>query len=148
MASDPIRDYINNNTRSKTPSAKFKKIGDKVVGTINAARIVETVDRNTHEKVQNLVVELSLDHGVEEGAALEAGTIRSVWFKPGEMLRRLGDAMKDSQVESLITGDKLAVDFYGEEPTKQVSPKKLYRVAYKVVASANQAPAPSAEDLI
>lgn len=146
--SDPISDYINNNTRSKTPSAKFAKIGDKVVGTINAARIVETKDRNNGEQVKNLVVELGLEFGVEDGKNLDAGEVRSVWFKPGEMLRRLADAMKDAGVPSVLPGDKLAVEFYGEEPTKKVSPKKLYRVAYKVVGSGNATPAPSADDLI
>jgi hypothetical protein len=142
---DEISDFINSNTGGGAPSAKFKQLNDKVVGTITRRSIVTTKDQKTHVEVKNLVIEIDDVSGVEGGAPVEPGP-RSIWVKPSQLLQALSNALKEAGTSAVTVGDRIAVEWYDEEPTN-LSPKKIFRVAYKPLAGASASAALSVDDL-
>jgi hypothetical protein len=132
-----ISNFINNHTGGGSPAFKFKVLGDFVSGTVTKVDIVErpNLSNPTGEKVKNLVITLDVEGAREAGQTLNEGT-RSLWIKPSQQLQALSNALREVGANSVEEGARIRMEWYGEEPTN-LSPKKLYRAAYKPGASSS-----------
>jgi hypothetical protein len=98
---------------------------------------VKTKDQKTKEEIKNLVIELADASGIEDGVPFSDRSV-SVWVKPSQLLQAISSALREAGAKRVEVDDRIAVEYYDEEPTA-LSPKKLYRVAYKVAVSATSA---------
>jgi hypothetical protein len=151
--SNEVDDFLRQNASAGAPAFKFRSVGDSVRGTIVRRAIVGTTPIGGGEKVNNLVLEVETDteHTIpDKDGNPVTGNQWSVWIKPSQLLSEIGRALRDAQAPpgSPDAGDRIEITFTGTEPASKpgFSPKKLYKVNYRVGARTSAAPM-SVDDL-
>lgn len=151
--SDETTGWFDDANREGSPSAKFKDVGDSVVGEIVDKYLIDYVpfgkkepetDERTGQVVKQLAIVLQTDLRNWEGVSKiptdqdgnkrpeSADTGRRALYarKGTNIYSALGKALKEADAKDLEVGGKFGVQFNEEEDTGKGNPLKKFRAKY------------------
>ena len=132
---DPAQEFLDQNSGDYASVFKFDTIGAGIGGTITRVDVVDGVDLEGKAR-KSMIVEVLTDSDQKWAIWIDS-------TKP-RLVSAVRDACREAGVASPLVGDKLAVTFKSEVPSKKAgfNPSKVYAASYKRSAAA-PAPAPA-----
>lgn len=151
--SDETAGWFDEANREGSPSAKFKTVGDSVVGEVVDKYLLDYVpfgkkepeiDERTGKPVKQLAVVLQTElrnwEGVSKIPTDRDGTElspdkdkgrRAIYARKGtNIYSALGKALGEAGAKDLELGGKFGVQFFEEEDTNKGNPLKKFRAKY------------------
>lgn len=124
--SDPVQDLLDN-AGGGAPAFKFTNFGDRVTGTVTSRRVKDIPAMKPGDPARpTLIIDLRADDGSEH----------ALFVKEGQMTAALGRAVKEAGRQTIVVGDRMAVEFTHTEKASKAgyNDKKMFAVAYKAGA--------------
>ena len=131
-----------NDPGDKNPTFTFKRVGDKVRGTVVRSNIVNVRqdDGSTREK---LVIDLDVAKakggrvvkdadgivtGVED---IPAGTTVTIWLNRGYGIGAISDAVKKAGQRDLLDGGQLTIELVEKRDVGRAMPANIFAATYE-----------------